>query len=86
MSLRVFKQHRGTAQKACFNNAQVGQSSVFVIMSAVHITTLVVSALLGAFLTAFTVLNLVADIGNPFGSFGVKFIYEMDIIMGGQLA
>ena len=52
------------------------------------ITTILINLLTGAlgiFMAVFTVLNAVSDIGNPFGTFGTKFIYEMDEIMGGQL-
>jgi len=45
----------------------------------------VVTVLLGLMLTVFTALNLLSDLGSPFGTFGVKFIYEMDEVMGGQL-
>ena len=52
------------------------------------IATILINLLTGAlgiFMAGFTVLNAVSDIGNPFGTFGTKFIYEMDEIMGGQL-
>ena len=54
-------------------------------MSLIPIAVKIVSGALGTFMTGFTILNLCSDIGNPFGSFGVKFIYEMDQIMGGLL-
>ena len=34
----------------------------------------VVTVLLGLMLTVFTALNLLSDLGSPFGTFGVKFI------------
>ena len=40
---------------------------------------------LDAYGLQFTALNLLSDLGSPFGTFGVKFIYEMDEVMGGQL-
>ena len=47
---------------------------------------LVLAVLLGLMFAFFTVLNLFADLpSNPFGSFGVRFIYEMDEVMGGLL-
>ena len=54
-------------------------------MSLIPIAVKIVSGALGTFMTGFTILNLCSDIGNPFGSFGIKFIYEMDQIMGGLL-
>ena len=55
-------------------------------MSVVDIGVKVLSGGIGTMLTAFTGLNLFSDIGNPFGTFGTKFIYEMDEIMGGQVS
>eukprot|EP00933_Yihiella_yeosuensis_P055066 TRINITY_DN5371_c0_g1_i3.p1 TRINITY_DN5371_c0_g1~~TRINITY_DN5371_c0_g1_i3.p1 ORF type:complete len:230 (-),score=28.21 TRINITY_DN5371_c0_g1_i3:242-931(-) len=50
------------------------------------IVILVLSVLLGLMFSIFTILNAFADVfPKCFGSFGVRFIYEMDEVMGGQL-
>ena len=43
-------------------------------MQAISTLAAVLSGALGTMLSGFTILNAVSDIGNPFGSFGTKFI------------